>query len=104
MVIFTRLLRLYRAVGESRAGLTTYGATAGGCAIGPHLRLGAALLSRDAAPSQSSAFPVRVEQEAWRLRGAQRRELGFRTSHAGRARRSEERRVGKECRSRWSPY
>src|ERR1019366_6441109 len=86
MVIFTRLLRLYRAVGESRAGLTTYGATAGGCAIGPHLRLGAALLSRDAAPSQSSAVPVRVEQKAWRLRGAQRRELGFRRSHAGRAR------------------
>ena len=24
--------------------------------------------------------------------------------HAARARRSEERRVGKECRSRWSPY
>ena len=29
---------------------------------------------------------------------------GFRKGHAPRKMRSEERRVGKECRSRWSPY
>src|SRR6266852_8859556 len=31
-------------------------------------------------------------------------ECSARSYPAGRARRSEERRVGKECRSRWSPY
>src|SRR2546426_12191784 len=31
-------------------------------------------------------------------------EVLFALTHAGRDRRSEERRVGKECRSRWSPY
>ena len=50
------------------------------------LRPGAALLPGHAAPSQSPAVPVRAEQEARRLRGAERRELGFRRPGAGRTR------------------
>jgi len=30
--------------------------------------------------------------------------LGYPLSHTSQSHRSEERRVGKECRSRWSPY
>ena len=35
---------------------------------------------------------------------AQREEVGHGSRRTERAKRSEERRVGKECRSRWSPY
>src|SRR3712207_7668075 len=54
--------------------------------------------SSDLAPV---AQPTRVgEQVTQRDRVAERGQLGHVAPH----RRSEERRVGKECRSRWSPY
>src|SRR5260370_24756391 len=64
--------------------------------------------------SQRSPSPLRADEPAtsgasdailvWGFRGPlRRRHAGDR--HSGRQnRRSEERRVGKECRSRWSPY
>src|SRR2546430_7531039 len=65
-----------------------------------------------------------LSSESWRIRVAQDSELrrddnsmafaansaseqlliGVRTINVGGIKRSEERRVGKECRSRWSPY
>src|SRR3989441_12377705 len=36
--------------------------------------------------------------------GGPRHSRGYQGGHSGPSRRSEERRVGKECRSRWSPY
>src|SRR2546430_16839088 len=53
---------------------------------------------------QTCALPISLverlhrQYRSGRLRGVSRRHAG------GFSRRSEERRVGKECRSRWSPY
>src|SRR5260370_627836 len=61
---------------------------------------------------QTCALPicpgiVCVELRAWGREGPWRNRRGFDTivqTATGIALRSEERRVGKECRSRWSPY
>src|SRR2546430_10161763 len=52
---------------------------------------------------QTCALPISRSRRAWRARD---RDLSPEMRPSGRRpdRRSEERRVGKECRSRWSPY
>src|ERR1035437_6763611 len=54
-------------------------------------------LPRDEFPN----FPIVRFNESWRIRSGDLQKL---ISHTSFAVRSEERRVGKECRSRWSPY
>ena len=39
-----------------------------------------------------------------KLNGVLKTEVGYCGGSSGKTNRSEERRVGKECRSRWSPY
>src|SRR5476651_2755026 len=56
--------------------------------------------------SQTCALPI-CERDRHRAAGAFGQEVGRRRlalRHTNREQRSEERRVGKECRSRWSPY
>src|SRR2546421_4239273 len=71
--------------------------------------------SADGHPARpSNAGPIkRIGNATWRALGSSRRLGGRRlvgrrlppqTEQPGEAARSEERRVGKECRSRWSPY
>ena len=45
-----------------------------------------------------------VAKDGWRIVADRAWRLTVRQHADGRAIRSEERRVGKECRSRWSPY
>src|SRR5580700_2656360 len=91
MVIFTALAPIVSRCARIESGtyhpIISYGTTAGGCSIRARLRSGAALLPGYAAPPQSPAVSVRVEQEAWRLCGAQWREFGVGRADAGRARR-----------------
>src|SRR2546425_3371105 len=54
------------------------------------------------AAGASPRLPQAARREA--SGGRQARRAGRRRAARGAARRSEERRVGKECRSRWSPY
>src|SRR3712207_252161 len=49
-------------------------------------------------------LPAGLVEEGEKPEAAARRELLEETGHSGGGWRSEERRVGKECRSRWSPY
>jgi len=60
---------------------------------------------RDMDPSP--AIEARIREKAAKLERFAARATGCRVTVAARSRhqrRSEERRVGKECRSRWSPY
>ena len=68
------------------------------------LALGAGLWA-GLAVAQAPAPGARVEEllELARQRNPELAAMGF-EAEAAQARRSEERRVGKECRSRWSPY
>src|SRR6266511_6094464 len=58
-----------------------------------------AVFQRGAMDGLSAVVPY-AEQEYYNLRSA----IAVPRPGAGGAQRSEERRVGKECRSRWSPY
>src|SRR5574341_990224 len=58
--------------------------------------------SRDLSPNASGGLtPFSPPSELQEIPVATREQSGVRCFHS---RRSEERRVGKECRSRWSPY
>ena len=50
------------------------------------------------------SIPVHVVLQIGDDRLGKNAETVFRDKKTGKKRRSEERRVGKECRSRWSPY
>src|SRR2546430_6228957 len=55
----------------------------------------------------SEVYKKLLKQREWRLRWAKKTGTGFALpghQQAAAKARSEERRVGKECRSRWSPY
>src|SRR2546422_545740 len=72
-------------------------------------RKGSGQSSRSRAPASAAfgAEPAEPADELARLaqeRRAQARRRRLEVAVAQRAQRSEERRVGKECRSRWSPY
>src|SRR2546429_8891457 len=70
-----------------------------GCAVGPSYRRPAATLENFHSVGAHAAHPTRAPApalEAWWD--------GFNDPMLSRIVRSEERRVGKECRSRWSPY
>ena len=62
---------------------------------------------RDAARYAVSGKPLNATGDPWTMLPEQRKEFIEQQAinrSAGTAYRSEERRVGKECRSRWSPY
>ena len=54
------------------------------------------------APSLTPIAPLETRVAAWRQVSG--RDIGFQRLNVAEEYRSEERRVGKECRSRWSPY
>src|SRR2546422_1881971 len=70
--------------------------------VGDGLELDAALLGDPPRRREVLQRIQRGPHHVVRVGGAEA--LGEDVSHAGALERSEERRVGKECRSRWSPY
>src|SRR3712207_6851423 len=65
---------------------------------------GAGLAARRRCPRTCSSRPARSAARGRRCAPAPRRRRARGSAARPRAARSEERRVGKECRSRWSPY
>ena len=82
--------------------IETKGSLVGTEVIGDRLFLWYSSPTGDSSDSIITEMPCRSEEEALDLQDLHRSVWGL--SKAPREADSEERRVGKECRSRWSPY